>query len=220
MSNHTGRLVLTTAEPQVAPDSDLVRAVLTQTGFIGPPLGGGEVAYAVGPGLPGPVELRRLLGGAPRIGSGSDRRGPLPCPHPGAGPSPPPAVGSQHPGSPLPGVPCETPGLAGAAAGLAPAPPGGTELRQLRRDASPVALGLETTGGIRPSVRPGGGGVSRGGGADGATLRPAHPCQRLELAPFLRAGLRVERVCSNGALKCRPAGRPRVMLSGRWSDRG
>lgn len=49
MSSHTGRLVLTTADPQAAPDPDLVQGVLSQAGFIGQPLIGTEARFAVGP---------------------------------------------------------------------------------------------------------------------------------------------------------------------------
>jgi len=51
MPDHTGRLVLTTADPQVAPNPELVRAVLTRAGFMGPPLLGRVGGFAVGPEL-------------------------------------------------------------------------------------------------------------------------------------------------------------------------
>ncbi|MGE5153244.1 MAG: hypothetical protein ACM3ST_04440 [Bdellovibrio bacteriovorus] len=53
MSRHTGRLVLTTADPQAAPDPDLVRGVLTRAGFIGQPFPGRPGAFAVGTELLG-----------------------------------------------------------------------------------------------------------------------------------------------------------------------
>lgn len=49
MSSHTGRLILTTADPQAAPDTVLVQRVLTQAGFIGAPLPGRPGDFALGP---------------------------------------------------------------------------------------------------------------------------------------------------------------------------
>ncbi len=51
MPNHTGRLVLTPADPQASPDRALVIDVLTEAGFIGSPLSGRDDAYAAGPEL-------------------------------------------------------------------------------------------------------------------------------------------------------------------------
>ena len=51
MPNHTGRLVLTTADPLASPDRALVTGVLSQAGLVGAPLPGRECAYAAGPEL-------------------------------------------------------------------------------------------------------------------------------------------------------------------------
>jgi len=51
MPNHTGRLVLTTADPDASPDYALVIGVLERSGFIGASLPGREHSYAAGPDL-------------------------------------------------------------------------------------------------------------------------------------------------------------------------
>lgn len=51
MPSHTGRLVLTTADPWDAPDPALVRGILSESGFIGVALSDAADAYAVGPEL-------------------------------------------------------------------------------------------------------------------------------------------------------------------------
>jgi hypothetical protein len=48
MSNHTGRLVLTTADPLTSPDAAPLIAALSACGFIGDPLPGLGAAFAVG----------------------------------------------------------------------------------------------------------------------------------------------------------------------------
>lgn len=48
MSNHTGRLVLTTADPLAGPDATLLIESLARAGFIADPLPGRRDAYAVG----------------------------------------------------------------------------------------------------------------------------------------------------------------------------
>lgn len=102
MLNHTGRLVLTTRDPEAAPDPDLLRVVLSQAGFIGPRRTDGTDGFEVGPNLlallsftgcavvlppssvPGSHETRcqvRILGpaAAPRLVWGRNTRGPR-CP--------------------------------------------------------------------------------------------------------------------------------------------
>jgi hypothetical protein len=49
MPNHTGRLVLTTADPQADPAPALVAAALSEAGFIGPRLSLPGLAFSVGP---------------------------------------------------------------------------------------------------------------------------------------------------------------------------
>ena len=51
MPNHTGRLVLTTADALDSPDQALVIGVLAREGFIAAPLRGYGDAYAAGPEL-------------------------------------------------------------------------------------------------------------------------------------------------------------------------
>lgn len=48
MPNHTGRLVLTTADPLAGPDPALLIAALSASGFISGPLPGRRAAFAVG----------------------------------------------------------------------------------------------------------------------------------------------------------------------------
>ena len=49
MRSHTGRLLLTTNDPQAAPEAGLVIGALSGAGFIGEPLRGPERAFGVGP---------------------------------------------------------------------------------------------------------------------------------------------------------------------------
>ncbi|MEA3276913.1 MAG: hypothetical protein U9Q81_16830 [Pseudomonadota bacterium] len=48
MPIHTGRLLLTTEDPFLLPDSDALRAELTTVGFLGEPLPGPDPAFSVG----------------------------------------------------------------------------------------------------------------------------------------------------------------------------
>lgn len=85
MSSHTGRLVLTTADPRVAPEREPVLRVLRQAGFIAEPLIDDPDAFEVGPHL---LELLSFTGCAvvlPRASPGGlgcevRIRGPAPTP--------------------------------------------------------------------------------------------------------------------------------------------
>lgn len=102
MPSHTGRLVLTPADPQLAPERHLVSDILVEAGFIGAPLDRGGDAYEAGPELLSLLSFAgcavvlptrsdgqddvpgchvRLLGpeSAPRLISGRNTRGPR-CP--------------------------------------------------------------------------------------------------------------------------------------------
>ena len=78
MPNHTGRLVLTTNEPQAAPDSGLVIESLLGAGFIGAPLHGLERAYAVGPTF---LSLLAFTGCAVAISAEPGAGESVPCCH-------------------------------------------------------------------------------------------------------------------------------------------
>jgi hypothetical protein len=90
MSRHTGRLVLTTADPQAAPASGLVQGVLTQAGFIGAPLPGRPGTFAVGPELLGLLSFAGCSVVLP--GSTQDQAGEAHCHVRIAGPEPMPRL--------------------------------------------------------------------------------------------------------------------------------
>jgi hypothetical protein len=72
MPSHTGRLVLTTADPEAAPDPALIRGILSEAGLIGAPLQGLADAFGAGPELLG---LLSFTGCAVVLPSGSDQQG-------------------------------------------------------------------------------------------------------------------------------------------------
>lgn len=78
MPNHTGRLVLTTNDPQAAPDPVLVVASLSGAGFIGAPLSAAERAYAVGPAF---LSLLAFTGCAVAIAAAPGADGSVPGCH-------------------------------------------------------------------------------------------------------------------------------------------
>ena len=76
MPNHTGRLLLTTSDPQAAPDEGLVIAALSGAGFIGEPLPGPERVFAVGPTF---LSLLAFTGCAVAIATDPGDHGAAPC---------------------------------------------------------------------------------------------------------------------------------------------
>jgi hypothetical protein len=76
MPNHTGRLLLTTVDPQAAPDAALVIAALSGAGFIADPLRGPDRAFAVGPAF---LSLLAFTGCAVAIASEPGDDGNTPC---------------------------------------------------------------------------------------------------------------------------------------------
>ncbi|NEX21553.1 hypothetical protein G3480_14750 [Thiorhodococcus mannitoliphagus] len=72
-ASHTGRLVLTPADPHVIPQVGLLIEMLADKGFVGESLGTSEEqAYRIGPGF---LSLMTFAGCAVRIQSDPDRQG-------------------------------------------------------------------------------------------------------------------------------------------------